>query len=202
MPQQNAAFNVKSPSNALGPFISDKQGAALISALHGSKYFANYNLKLFSAANPSGVTTSAGLATTYVGLCLSNPVGSGVNLSLRRVAGSFIVAPATVTGLILITGFVAGGITVHTTALTTRSNLIGNAAVSLGLVDSACTLVGTPAYTTILGETSTATTLPTFTTDFEDGITLIPGAYAAIGTTIAGPASGFQGSIEWAEWPV
>lgn len=202
MPQQNAAFNVKSPSNSLGPFIGDKQGATVFTSAHGSKYWSAYNTKLFCAANSAGVTTSAGLATTYLGICLSNPAASGVNLSIRRVAGSFIVAPSTVTGLNLITGFLAAGITTHTTALTPQSSLIGNVAAPLGKVDSACTLVGTPVYTAILGQTPLATTLPTFTTDFDDGIILIPGAYAAIGTTIAGPASGFMGSIEWAEWPV
>jgi hypothetical protein len=181
---------------------SDKQGNGLITTVHGNKYYTSYTLRGFYGANPSGVTTSAGLATTYVGLCLSNPAGSGVNLVLRRVAGAFIVAPATVTGMNLITGFSAAGVVTHTTPLTPACNLIGNTAVPLGKVDSACTLVGTPAYTQVLAETSTATTLLAFSVDIDGGVVLSPGAYAAIGTTIAGPASGFQGSFEWAEWPV
>jgi hypothetical protein len=202
MPQSPISFNLKSTSNALIPYTADKQGGAIVTAAHGNKYWSTYNLKVFLGANPSGVTTSAGLATTYVGLCLSNPAGSAVNLSIRRVAGAFIVAPATVTGLNLITGFAAGGVTVHTTPLTPVSGMIGNAATAAGKLDSACTLVGTPVYTQVLSETSTATTLPFFSVDLEGAIILPPGAYAAIGTTIAGPTSGFQGSFEWTEWPV
>ena len=79
--------------------------------------------QLFMGANPSGVTTSAALATTYVGLCLSNPAGNAsggkpINLLVRRVSGVVIVAPAAVLAFNLITGYAAGGVTVHTTALT------------------------------------------------------------------------------------
>ena len=184
------------------PLVAGKQNDLLISQLHGTKYTPAYNAKLFSGANQTGVTTSAGLATTYVGLCLSNPANSAVNLIVRRVGGAFIVAPSTVTGFNLITGYAAGGITVHTTPVAPQCNLIGNAAVPVGKLDSACTLVGTPLYSMVMGETPTATTLSFFNTDVEGAFVLIPGAYLAIGTTIAGPASGFQGSIEWEEFPV
>jgi hypothetical protein len=118
---------------------------------------------------------------------------------LRRVAAAFIVAPATVTGLNLITGYSAAGIVTHTTALTPFSAMIGTGPAATAKLDSAATLVGTPVYTMVLGETPTATTLPSFSVDMEGGIVLPPGAYAAIGTTIAGPSSGFMGSFEWEE---
>ena len=189
-----------------GKFAPIKLGAAaatlLTDDLHGIKYEQTFANNMFVGANPSGVTTSAGLATTYVGLCLSNPAGSTVNLVLRRIGGALIVAPAALTGFNLITGFAAGGITAHTTALTPFCAKIGNAAVPQGKLDSACTLVGTPVYTRVLTETPSATGVVSFFEDMQSGIILIPGAYAAIGTTIAGPASGFQGSIEWEEVPV
>ena len=153
------------------------------------------------AANQAGVTTSAGLATTYVGLVLSNPAGSGIGLLLRRVAGAFIVAPATVTGFNLIVGYSAAGIVTHTTALTPFSGEIGLGPTPAAKLDSAATLVGTPAYSMVLAETPTATTLLSFSVDLNGTIILPPGAYAAIGTTIAGPASGFQGSFQWQEAP-
>lgn len=183
--------------------VTGKQLDLLTSKYHGDKYTQAYGGALFSGANPSGVTTSAALATTYVGLCLSNPAASGKNLVVRRVAGAFIVAPATITGFNLIVGYSAAGIVTHTTALTPRSNLIGTGAAGVGLLDSACTLVGSganaPLYAMVLGETPTATTSLSFNVDLEGAFVLPPGAYAAIGTTIAGPASGFQGSIEWEE---
>lgn len=199
MSQAPANFSSKLPSNALAPTILGKQSDLLVSSFHGSLYHQAYVNALFAGANPSGVTTSAALATTYVGLCLSNPAGNAVNLVLRRVAGAFIVAPSTITGFNLITGYLAAGITTHTTALTPFSTLIGTGTAPTAKLDSACTLVGTPVYTQVLAETPTATTSLAFSVDLEGAIILPPGAYAAIGTTIAGPASGFQGSFQWEE---
>lgn len=203
MPQSPIPVTIaKNPANAQIPLITDKQDALVITQLHGRKYLAAYNGELFHGANPSGVTTSAGLATTYVGLCLSNPAGSLVNLAVRLVTAQFIVAPATVTGIGLIKGYAAGGVTVHTTPLVPASSLIGTGPAPSGLLDSACTIVGTPAWLRYLAETPTATTLPFASFDMEGGIILPPGAYLAIGTTIAGPASGFVGSMEWEEFPI
>ena len=204
MPQNplGVAFAKGGPSNALSPLIAGKQYDLLTSPFHGAKYHQAYAGALFCGANPSGVTTSAGLATTYVGLCLSNPAANTVNLVLRRIAGAFIVAPATVTGLMLITGYSAAGVVTHTTALAPFSTLIGTGPSPTAKLDSACTIVGTPVYTQSLTETLVATDLPAFSLDLEGAIVLPPGAYAAIGTTIAGPASGFMGSMEWEECPV
>jgi hypothetical protein len=182
--------------------LVDKQGDLIASQLHGRKYLAAYQAELAFGANPSGVTTSAGLATTYVGLCLSNPAGSGKNLAVRRVTGQLNVAEAALTAIGLIVGFAAGGITVHTTALVPQLNPVGNAAAPAGLLDSACTLVGTPAWAAWMAETPSATGVVEFMTDLEGGLLLPPGAYCAIGTSIAGPASGFLGSMEWEEFPV
>jgi hypothetical protein len=180
----------KNPAGALKPLSLDAEGNLLTSVA---------GTQVFMGASPSGVTTSAGLATTCVGLILSNPAASGVNLVLRRVAGSFVVAPATVTGLGLITGYAAGGITVHTTALTPFSGIIGSGVAPAAKLDSAATLVGTPVWSMVFSETLVATDLPTFNYDLAGTIVLPPGAYAAIGTTIAGPSSGFMGSFQWEE---
>lgn len=192
MPQNplGTLYVKNSVSGVIQPALSDSEGNLLTSVA---------GTAVFMAANPSGVTTSAGLATTYVGIVLSNPAGSAVSLYLRRIAGQFIVAPSTVTGFFLITGYAAGGITAHTTPLTPFSGTIGTGPVPVAKVDSAATLVGTPIYTMALGETLVATDLPAFNIDIGGSIILPPGAYAAIGTTIAGPSSGFQGSMQWEE---
>lgn len=202
MPQNSAGLSSVLPTNALSPTLLGVQKDLLVSSFHGSMYHQAYTGALFCGSNPSGVTTSAGLATTCVGLILSNPVANTKNLVLRRVAAAFIVAPTIVTGLNLITGWVAGGVTAHTTPLTPFSTLIGTGPAPTAKLDSAATLVGTPVYSMVLGETPVATTLPVFTVDLEGAFVLPPGAYAAIGTTIAGPASGFQGSFLWEEVPV
>lgn len=202
MPQGPIASAIAIRSGAYVPLTADKQGDLIISELHGNKYLIAYQGELAFGANPSGVTTSAALATTYVGLCLSNPAGSGKNLAVRRVTGQLNVAPAALTAFGLIVGFVAGGITVHTTALTPQLNPVGSTATPVGLLDSACTLVGTPAWGAWLAETPSATGVVAFTTDLQSGILLPPGAYCAIGTSIASPASGFLGSMDWEEFPI
>lgn len=156
-------------------------------------------VQLFQGGNQSGVTTSVGLATAYTGLCLSNPANSGVRLILRGITGMLVVAPAALTSFNLITGFAAGGIVTHTTPLSPGPALIGGSAAPSGLLDSACTLVGTPVFTIDLGLTPTATSVTSFALDLKGAVILSPGAYAAIGTTIAGPASGFIGSMQWLE---
>lgn len=154
------------------------------------------------AANQTGATTSVGLATTYTGLCLSNPAGSGKNLSLLRISGSLNVAPAALTAIGLIVGYAAAGIVMHTTPVTPLNTFLGSATALVGLVDAACTLVGTPAWGAWLGETPTATGVTTFDRVSDGSILIPPGGYAAIGTSIAGPAAGLLASFVWQEIPV
>lgn len=178
-----------------------KQSDLLMSAFHGTKYNQGYNGNLFWAANSAGVTMSSGLATTYLGICLSNPAASTKNLAVRKISGLFDVAPAGVAALGLITGFAAGGVTVHTTALTLHAAKLG-ASVSgaQGLVDSACTIVGTPAWTEQFAVNIASTDPVGFNVDLEGGIIIPPGGYAAVGSVgAAGPTSGFFGSIQWEE---
>ena len=156
--------------------------------------------RLMTGANPSGVTTTVALATTYVGLCLSNPAGSGVNLVLLRAQALLEVAPAAITPIGLITGFAAGGITAHTTPLTPVNSNAGGAA-PVAKLDSAATLVGTPAWARWIGVTPGATSPVSFDFDMSGAFVIPPGGYVAIGTLIAGPTSGFLGSFQWLEVP-
>lgn len=191
--------------NPLGTLYAANSSNALI-PVHANKlgelHVSESGRSVFIGANPSAVTTSAALATTYVGLCLSNPAANTFNLAVRYVSGMIIVAPGAVLGFNLITGFVAGGVTAHTTALTPFSALIGSGTAATGKVDSACTLVGTPIWTMPLISTPVSAQLPSFNIDLKGSIAIPPGGYIAIGTTVAGPTSGFQGAIVWEEIPV
>lgn len=177
----------------------DKQGGLLQSGLHGERYAQAYNANLFRGANPTGVQLSAALAATYVGICLSNPIASTKNLALRRVAGVIIVAPAAFLALGLITGWSAAGVVTHTTPLTPAPSFINNAAVPLGKLDSAATLVGTPVWASWLGANLATGGNANFVEDYYGGIIIPPGGYVAIGAQAAGPAAGFLGSMEWEE---
>lgn len=197
-----------SPTGSNVPSKMDAQGALSMGQRHGKYYSAAYGAKagspgaLFGCANATGVALSAALATTYVGLCLSNPAASGVNLALKRVRGVITVAPAAITALGLIVGYAAGGITVHTTSLDAAivNQFVGVAAPATAAhVDSACTLVGTPRWDRWFGAGLGATANLAIAEDLDDAVILPPGAYAAIGANIAGPAAGFFGSFEWEE---
>lgn len=194
---------VKTPAGTIGVNRGDAQGSSYTAQRHGERYAAAYAGTLGFAANQAGATLSVGLATTYVGLCLSNPAGSGVNLAVQRVKGLCNVAVTAVTAFGLIAGFAAGGVTAHTTPATVQSSIIGGAATGLkGLVDTACTLVGTPFWADWIAEGLAATTVLQFDQNYQGALLVPPGGYVAIGSSLAGPTSGFFGSILWEENPV
>lgn len=182
-------------------------GDTIVSELHGRYYEAAYRGSMFSAANTAGVTTSVGNATTYVGICLSNPITSPVNLVLNKVGYSFLVAFTAAAAVGLMTGYNASTNVTHTTPLTVRNGLIGTGPIGYGLVDSSATLPTAPALTTVFatGLTGAITTMPHISgdiVDLEGSIVLQPGAYAAVYTSTASGASGFLGSIQWEEVPL
>lgn len=187
-------------ATAFSPLIMDKQSGLLASALHGDNYQQAYQGNLFWGASQAGATLSNGLATTYTGICLSNPAGSGKNVVIRRVAGDIVVAPAGMIGLGLITGYAVGGITVHTTPLAPTSSFINGSAVPVAKVDAACTLVGTPIWSQHFVSNGATTNNASFSLDLAGGFILPPGGYAAIGSVLAaGPTAGLLGSFQWEE---
>lgn len=188
----------------LVPVISNPDGSLLVSgAGAGASYSAALDAEVGVAANQAGATLSAALAATYTGLCLSNPAGSGKNLSLLSASGVINVAPAALTAIGLIAGFAAGGITAHTTPITPRSSKIGTTSTLVAKVDAAATLVGAsanaPGWIDWLAETIAATGIVQFTKNYNGSILIPPGGYVAIGASIAGPAAGFLGAFTWQE---
>jgi hypothetical protein len=198
-----AATIGRTPNNAQAQAAMDAQGALSSSQRHAKMFAAANAGTLFHAANPAGVTTTVALAAVYVGLCLSNPLNSGVNVAVGRVTGLFNVAPAALTALGLIAGYSAAVDVVHTAALTPHNSFVGTGAAAKAKVDSSSTLpAGTPYWAHWFGETPGATSVGQFDEDFDGAIILPPGGYVAIGSLIAGPAAGFLGSFVWEELPV
>lgn len=190
------------PNNSDGNFPvqgGDKQGAGLVSELHSPRYNLAYRGKLFSAANQAAQATTVALATTYTGICISNPIGSGVNLEMLLASWALSVAPAAIASIGLITGFSGATAVTHTTPLTPVSNLVGGQN-GIALADSAATIVGTPRWHRQLMGGFTAAALPSSPAVPFDltGIIIPPGGYIAIGslTVVTG-----LGSFEWAEIP-
>lgn len=215
MPQGSIFASIaKKFSGATGPGQLDQQSALWSTQRHGKYYSSVYGTPAiaspataakagatFRCSNQTAATISAALATTYTGLCISNPAASGANLAIKRVSAVLTTAPGADFAFGLITGFLAAGITVHTTPLDADivNNFIGAAApVSVAHVDAACTLVGTPLWTEWMGSNTAATTNNVwFSVDLDESIIIPPGGYLAIGGSKTG--GGFLGSFAWEE---
>lgn len=191
-----AAFIAKNPKGAQSQLQLDNAGGMQVFMGHALRYGIGYSKRAFAVSTQAAVTTSAGLATAYTGLCLSNPAGSTVNLSVFGLSAIFPVAPTGQTQVALVVGYAPGGITAHTTPATPISTFLGSGIVPQALADTACTLVGTPVFSRWLGSINAAGAV---VPDLQGGLIVPPGGYVAIGTSIASAANGFLGSFEWEE---
>lgn len=180
--------------------VPGKTSTPLVSGVPAN-YVSTLSGQSFVGANQTGVTTTVGLATTYVGLCLSNPNASTVNLVVGRVTGIVNVAFAALTGIGLAVGSNASDVT-HTTAITPHNALSSSSVAAQAKLDSSTTLPAAPVYISWLAESPAATSGVSFFADFQGGLILPPGGYAIIATTAASPPSGFFGSFQWYETPV
>jgi hypothetical protein len=189
-------------AGGLLPTLQGQSQDLFVGQRHAPLYESAYAGGQFVGANQAGVTTTVGLATTYVGLCLSNPNASKVNLVVERASGIFDVAFTSLNGIGLMAGFDAAADVTHATALTPRSALIGSTATSAAKLDSSATLPLAPTWVKWFKESPPATNGADFDIDLQGGIIIPPGGFIAIGTLAAGPASGFFGSFQWEEVPV
>jgi hypothetical protein len=221
MPQNPLAFIARSFQKSVSPGQVDQQAALWTTQRHGKGYPGTYGTPAivsplaaaqagpsYHVSNSAGATLSAALATTYVGLCLSNPAASLLNLKVRRCSAVITVAPAATLALGLITGWSAAGVVTHTTPITAIVNGYVGAAASSGSivgvaasakVDAACTIVGTPVWDRWLGCNAVSANSVSIYQDLDDDLIIPPGGYVAIGANVAGPAAGFFGSFAWEE---
>lgn len=181
-------------------------GEMVVGDLHGEHYEANYRRSLYGAANQTGATTTVGPALTYTGLCISNPVGSGINVIINDVGISFIVAFAAMASVGVMVGYNSSTNVTHTTPVTPRSMFVGIGVVGQALVDSSCTFPTAPTLTNVLGMAGAGavagiTTILPMNWDASGAIILPPGAYAAIWTSTASGAASLFGSFLWEETP-
>lgn len=181
-----------------------KQGDAIVSDLHAKYYEQTYNSNLFSVANQSVATTTVGLATTYTGLCLSNPLGSTVNLvMLKATFNQSVIQVTQVEAFALATGFNATTQVTHTATITPQTCKIGSGAVAKANADSSSTLPTAPFYTAFVGATGAAAADATNNViDLEGSIVLIPGAYICWVTPAQASVAGMWFSFAWEEVPV
>lgn len=181
-----------------------RTGELMVSELHGRYYEQTVRGGMFSVASQAVATTTVGLATTYTGLCIANPVGSTVNLALNKCTIMQSVLQATqVEAYAVAFGFNRITQVTLTAAATIQSNLIGSGTLSAAVAATSATLPTAPLYGAFVSDTSTATADATGgVIDFEGSVVLKPGAYACWVTPAQASVAGLWFSFSWEEVPV
>ncbi len=155
--------------------------------------------RLFSACNATKVATTAGVTTTWTGLCLSNLVGSGKNAIIHEFGWGLMIAADVAGNIGLMTASIAApaeGVTVH-------NCLDGESASTAVYADDGATLV-TPLQVRTFGEYGTEDTATSLQTNgphiynLQGSLILPPGRTVATFTTLATTAC-FQFHFIWEE---
>ncbi len=178
-----------------------RNGEMIVGNLHGRYYEQVMRGNVFGASNQAAQAVSVALNTTYTGLCLSNPHGSGKNLVLLSVGYALSVAPAAIASIHLIGGSHQSTGVTHTAAVSPFNMLLGNTASPAAKVDSQAT-IPTPVYVMSLMGGFTAGALPDSPNalfDIAGQLVIGPGGFIAIGALTA--VTGF-GSMVWEECPI
>ena len=194
---QTAGTNPANLALRIGP-----TSELIVDELHGRYYETTVRKAMFSGSNLTGVTTTAAFATTYTGMCLSNPIGSTVNLVLTKVTYAPVVAQTAALVMGIMTGYSAATNVTHTTPLVPLCNFVGQPA-GTGLIDSSATLPIAPTRLILLGTLTTGAITQTLlngsVTDMEGSVVIPPGGYAAIYTSAASVASSLAFGMMWEE---
>lgn len=187
--------------SGLQPFRLDRTGAQVVTDAHPRFGEAALRGTLFSVASQAVATTTVGLATTYTGLVLSNPVTSPVNLVLIRATLMQSVIQATQPEAYAIAyGYSPNTNVTHSTPATPQPTRIGSGATPSAKADTSATLPVAPLYGEFVSQTSTATAQPTQASILFDGSTvLLPGAYALWVTPAQASVAGMWFSFLWEE---
>lgn len=186
--------------------LQGKAGELVKTDLHGKWYTAAYRGRVFSGS-VAAVTLPTNASNLVSVFSLFNPANSPVNVELISLNWAYVVATTVVNGIGLYYQRIGGAVTIPTsqTAGTVTSGLVGNTASPQALFLSAATHVGTPTLGTIVGYTgavtSTAANINQYL--FDGKFVLPPNTIVSVAmTTAASTASGFTGSLDWAEWPI
>lgn len=177
-----------------------KQGEQLASELHARYYEQTYRGNVFSLCTQgTGVTTTAALATTWTGLGLANPVGSGVNLVLNKFGCAQFAAGAAATIGIM------GGAGVIASSLAPQSRIIGAGTVSKANGSAGATISTPLLIASFGGLGSVATTayglVNGIFVDLEGSIVVPPGSFIASYTSVI-TTSALQFHYVWEEVPI
>jgi hypothetical protein len=179
-----------------------KLGDTIVSTLHGRYTESTLNRRVFHGANQAAVAQTAGLATTWTGLSLTNPANSTVYLALLNFGFAIVTVQATAGSAI---GLMTSDTTGLASAVTGYNGLDGWGATSQGILDNGGT-IATPILQMVFGATSTGaiTTVmmnPGFI-ELDGQIVLPPGRSVLTYNSIASTAAQWFYSFTWEEIPI
>ena len=122
------------------PPLMESTGALIAS--QGGKYRAATQAgRVFAAANQAVVNVTVGMAATYTGLALCNPVGSGKNFA---ILGLGVIAEIQVPSAVCIMGIMTGGGVGAATSVIPGRNRLSGGPASVAYVDSAVIFTEAP----------------------------------------------------------
>ena len=171
--------------NGVGrPVLVDSSGK-LITAGGGKYREATLAGRMFSVANQAAVITTAGLAATYTGLAVCNPLASGKNLVMCGFNFGAGAAVPVATSIGIMGG--GSGCEAATAIITIQNRLIGGGGSS-ALADSAVVFTTTPVLLQLIAEGWTeATTAGSISSihniDLDGSLIVPPGGYVAAYTS-------------------
>lgn len=180
-----------------------KGGELIIGHAYGRYHEAVSRGNVYVGANQTGCVWTVGLATTYTGMCVSNPLGSGKNLSILAASFAEVVAPAGIQMVYLAGGKHGSTNVVAGVAGIPLPMLVGSGNTPVGKCWTGATLPVAPDILLLLqtGKTSAAlsTTSTTAWSDVGGLIEVMPGGFVILGCFTVGAAVGQYGCIIWEE---
>lgn len=178
--------------------IAGRQGDIIGTEFNPRYYEQTLRANCFSVANQAAVTTSTTLNTTFTGLSVANPTGSGFNLVMTKfTCAQFAVGAAAVVSIAAGTGAAAGSLTI-------RNRLYGGAASKA--VASAGATIAAPILLVPVGSVGSVATTgyglqSGLSIDLEGSLIIPPGFFVCSDTSIATTTS-LIFSFTWFEVPI
>lgn len=132
-------------AGSINPLVSHTDGGLLVRPAPGKYEEAARAGRLFSVANQAAVATTAALATTWTGLGVCNPAGSGKDIIIHEF-GWALAVDGTEDGAV---GLMIADDTGMAADLTARAAMYGKGS-SVAYCDAGCT-IGTPVLERVIG---------------------------------------------------
>ena len=178
-----------------------KGGETMVSELNGRYYEQAYRGNMFYAVNSAAQALSLSGTTTYTGLAVANPTGSGKNLAIDEIIWVTTIAPTGVGAVIVGTSATVALTTGSSSGPAGTSCLIGGGSGSVAKVGASCTLGGNPTFLRpligIVESSAAGYATVGYKDDVGGGLIVAPGQQielVAITTAITG-----VGYISWVE---